>query len=214
MQPGRWDRPHEHHGCSCDLSYKSPEQIALMRGDAGVWIRPKRRRRIPWFAVVLLILFAAVVAVCPFTMYGCSIPPERSGPFAIIEPAQNVGTSEQVPTLCAWTDRKAAELSLRYGVSAPITTFRDEPCPVAGEVAIHGIAIVRSYLYGHYAIINRHIEVWLKGPFGSPLPLDDVKRTWLHEWLHHYDAEVGNFPPLGSHNEEFERRIDLMRLEE
>lgn len=143
---------------------------------------------------------------------GCAVP-DRHGPMEIIAPAAVVQAPDRTLALCAWAARKGEELSDRFGVAPPAWDFIDAPSEPSGHVTILGAKFGIAYHCGLYHADLKLCQVWLRAPNGEPYSLAQSKRTALHEWLHHHDAEKGIPDPDGSHNDLFEARIDSMGLD-
>ena len=193
-----------------DLGYDKPHQYGI---DHKPIIRPPRDDApLGWFWVILLV--GVVACLC---LFSCAAPTKR-GPFEIIPPAPASPAyqlaAESRPTvfgLCAWSDAKSRELCARLGVTMPITSFINEPTP-SRVVMCFGIAVATIYKLGHYQNDGCMIEVWMQDVNGVPIPEEQVKQTWRHEFVHHYDFCNGIPHPPGDHNELFEFRIRELDL--
>lgn len=192
-----------------DLDLDPPASVALGRIPRGL----------AWPLLVLTVL--AFTLAFGLLASGCSIPATVPA-FEAAEPTSLQSESVRFrslpvvprPDFCAWADRKGAELAARYGVPAPAVEFRDEPAPDVVLIEALGFHLVIGQKVGHYERPDHLVVVWLRDSNGRLFCTFEVKRVYLHEWLHHFDQMQGREPPTGDHNDLFEFRIDEMGLDD
>ncbi len=112
----------------------------------------------------------------------------------------------------AWATAKAQELSVRFRVPKPRTILMQERMPKTGE-AVFPHVVVGIYMAGEYSRWSKTIRVWsLTGRHGDPVSDQDLRETWIHEWLHFLDHHNGVPSPKGDHNVIFDARAKAMGL--
>ncbi len=193
-----WDGGEWHKKPSDDYAQKINEnEIPTQRyAWRGRYVRQGRVATICGFLLIGLVV-AGIMAL----LSGCSsLAPATVPAFGQERP------ESPEKAYCAWGLQKAQELREASGASIPDIDIHDEPCP-SYPFYMGDKGWGREVHYGHYFALTKTVHVWTRDPEGHPFPEAEVHNTIQHELLHHYDWERGVFPPLGEHNEAFNRRI-------
>lgn len=158
-----------------------------------------------------IVLLTLGLAGLIFAMFGCAAAEERA-PSAPASRPESAPTSRRSPIVsewafCAWADAQSRALERRFGTRCPESILQPFDTPCSGIVSVGGFDVIAIYTLGRYHRDHELIEVWAFDEQGAPIPADEIRHTWLHEWLHHFDKVNGIPPPTGAHNDAFDLRL-------